>query len=342
MRPLLDVKQLRTHFHTRRGVSKAVDGVSFQLHKGEILGIVGESGSGKSVTALSLMRLVDAPGNIVGGEMIFEGRDLLRLSREEMRKLRGQRMSMIFQEPASSMNPVLRVGFQIVEAIRSHESISTQAARQRALQLMTSVGIPDPSRRIDDYPHQFSGGMLQRLMIAMGLALSPALLIADEPVTALDVTIQAQILDLLQELRTRSEAAILLITHDMGVVAEVCDRVLVMYLGKIVEDAPVQELFDNPKHPYTQGLLDSIPKLDEEQDWLNAIPGSIPNPLEAPRGCLFSNRCPKVMAVCHEHSPALQGDAPSGAHRVACYLHHDVHEARPESDAATSSKVAVR
>lgn len=319
---LLEVNLLKTHFFTQRGVVRAVDDVSFQVNEGEILGIVGESGSGKSITSLSLLRLIDRPGKIVSGEVFFEGRDLLKLPREQLRQVRGARISMIFQEPASSMNPVLSVGFQISEAIRSHERLTQQHAKARALDLMHAVGIPDPKRRFGQYPHQFSGGMLQRLMIAMGLALSPALIIADEPVTALDVTIQAQILDLLRDLRTQTNAAILLITHDMGVIAEVCDRVLVMYLGKIVEDAPVFELFDHPKHPYTQGLLGAMPKIDVQQDWLTTIAGSVPNPLEAPAGCSFSNRCPKVMPVCREQMPTLT-PAPQ---RVACHLYDEIGE----------------
>jgi peptide/nickel transport system ATP-binding protein len=316
---LLEVDGLKTHFFSRRGVTKAVDGISFSLARGEILGIVGESGSGKSVASLSVMRLVDQPGRIVAGSVRFEGRDLLTLSREEMRTLRGRRMSMIFQEPGTSMNPVLTVGFQIAEAIHSHERVSRSEARRRTVELMDLVGIPDARRRLRQYPHQFSGGMLQRLMIAMGLALSPSLLIADEPVTALDVTIQAQILDLLRDLRDKTDASVLLITHDMGVVAETCDRVIVMYLGVIVEEAPVATLFDDPKHPYTQGLLGSIPKIDERQEWLAAIPGTIPNPLEVPQGCRFSNRCPHVMEICHQVEPALLTVAPG--HRAACHLY---------------------
>ncbi len=316
---ILAVENLKTHFFGRSGVTKAVDGISFSLASGEILGIVGESGSGKSVTSLSIMRLIDAPGRIVSGSVQFEGADLLTLNREEMRTLRGRRIAMIFQEPGTSMNPVLRVGFQIAEAIRSHENVSKEQARRRTLELMDLVGIPDSQRRIDQYPHQFSGGMLQRLMIAMGLALSPSLIIADEPVTALDVTIQAQILDLLSDLREKTNAAVLLITHDMGVVAETCDRVLVMYLGKIVEEAHVSDLFTQPKHPYTVGLLGSIPKVDEKREWLDAIPGTIPNPTEVPGGCLFSNRCPKVMDLCHNVSPELE--TVGLKHRVACHLY---------------------
>jgi peptide/nickel transport system ATP-binding protein len=320
---LLEVENLTTHFFGKRGVTRAVDGITFSVDQGEIVGIVGESGSGKSVASLSILRLVDKPGRIVEGSVKFEGRDLLGLRREEMRELRGRRISMVFQEPGSSMNPVLKVGFQIAEAIRSHEAVSTQEARRRSLELMHLVGIPDAERRIDQYPHQFSGGMLQRLMIAMGLALSPSLIIADEPVTALDVTIQAQILDLLRDLRDQTTAAVLLITHDMGVVAEVCDRVIVMYLGRIVEEAPVQKLFDDPKHPYTQGLLNSIPRIDSKREWLDAIPGTIPNPLELPSGCRFSNRCPQVMPVCHEIDPELDPVGPG--HRAACHLYHPEH-----------------
>jgi peptide/nickel transport system ATP-binding protein len=319
--PLLEVEGLKTHFFGKGSVTKAVDGVSFTLDHGEVLGIVGESGSGKSVTSLSIMRLVDHPGRVVGGSIRFEGRDLLKLSRDEMRKLRGRRMSMIFQEPGTSMNPVLTVGFQIGEAIRSHERVAPAEVQRRTIELMDMVGIPDPKRRMNQYPHQFSGGMLQRLMIAMGLALSPSLLIADEPVTALDVTIQAQILDLLKDLRDETNAAVLLITHDMGVVAETCDRVVVMYLGAIVEEAPVEALFDDPKHPYTQGLLGSIPSVEEKVEWLQAIPGTIPNAHEIPTGCRFSNRCPKVMDVCHAVDPALLEVAPR--HRVACHLYDD-------------------
>ena len=319
--PLLEVDGLKTHFFGKGGVTKAVDGVSFTLDRGEILGIVGESGSGKSVTSLSIMRLVDHPGRVVGGTMRFEGRDLLTLNREEMRQLRGRRMSMIFQEPGTSMNPVLTVGFQIGEALRSHERVPAEEVRRRTIELMDMVGIPDAKQRLRQYPHQFSGGMLQRLMIAMGLALSPSLLIADEPVTALDVTIQAQILDLLKQLRDTTDAAVLLITHDMGVVAETCDRVVVMYLGAIVEEAPVTELFDNPKHPYTQGLLGSIPSIEEKVDWLQAIPGTIPNPTDIPSGCRFSNRCPKVMDVCHKIDPALL--TVGEEHRVACHLYEE-------------------
>jgi peptide/nickel transport system ATP-binding protein len=319
MEALLDVKNLRTHFFSRAGVTRAVDDVSFSLGRGEILGVVGESGCGKSVTSLSIMRLVDRPGRIVSGEILLEGRDLLKLSKEEMRRLRGSELAMIFQEPSSSMNPVFRIGSQISEAILVHERVSRDAARERVLELMRLVGIPDPERRYRQFPHQFSGGMLQRMMVAMALACNPKLLIADEPVTALDVTIQAQILDLIKELRDKTGASVLLITHDMGVVAETCDRVAVMYLGKVVETAPLETLFDGPKHPYTMGLFASIPRLEETVEWLQPIPGSVPSPLNLPAGCRFRNRCPHAMAICAEAEPPIVDAGPE--HRVACYLY---------------------
>ena len=319
MEPLLDVRNLRTHFFSRAGVVRAVDGVSFSLDRGEILGLVGESGCGKSVSSLSVMRLVDRPGRIVSGEILFEGRDLLGLSKEEMRRLRGNRLAMIFQEPTSSMNPVFTTGSQIAEAILVHERVSRKAARERVLRLMQLVGIPDPERRFRQFPHQFSGGMLQRMMVAMALACNPSVLIADEPVTALDVTIQAQILDLIKELRDRTGAAVLLITHDMGVVAETCDRVAVMYLGKIVETAPLAPLFEAPKHPYTVGLFASIPRLEAPVEWLQPIPGTVPSPLDLPAGCLFRNRCPHALPICGAAEPPTLEIAPG--HRVACFLY---------------------
>src|SRR2546421_984869 len=261
MSHLLEVKNLQTHFRTRAGLVRAVDGVSFYLERGELLGLVGESGCGKSVTALSLMRLVAPPGKIVGGEVLFEGTDLLKLSESEMRAIRGDDIAMIFQDPMTSLNPVYTVGEQIAEALRLHRKLSRKQARAAAIEAMREVSIPDPTRRVDDYPHQLSGGMRQRVMIAMALACDPKLLIADEPTTALDVTIQAQILELLDGLRQTRELAVLLITHDLGVVAEVADRVAVMYTGRIVEESLVAELFARPKHPYTEGLLRSVPKL---------------------------------------------------------------------------------
>ncbi len=319
MGALLEVRNLRTHFFSRAGVVRAVDDVSFSLGRGEILGLVGESGCGKSVSSLSIMRLVDRPGRIVAGEILFEERDLLQLAKEEMRRLRGSRLAMIFQEPTSSMNPVFTTGSQIAEAILVHERVSRKAARERVLRLMQLVGIPDPERRFHQFPHQFSGGMLQRMMVAMALACNPSVLIADEPVTALDVTIQAQILDLIKELRDRTGASILLITHDMGVVAETCDRVAVMYLGKIVETAALEPLFEAPRHPYTVGLFASIPRLEETVEWLQPIPGTVPSPLDLPAGCRFRNRCPHALPICAEAEPPTLEVAPG--HRVACFLY---------------------
>jgi oligopeptide/dipeptide ABC transporter ATP-binding protein len=299
---LLEVNNLQTHFFTRAGLVRAVDGVSFKLDRGELLGLVGESGCGKSVTALSLMRLVASPGRVVGGEVLFEGRDLLKLSEGEMRAIRGDDIAMIFQDPMTSLNPVYTVGEQIAEALRLHRQLSRQAARAAAVEAMREVSIPDPARRVDDYPHQLSGGMRQRVMIAMALACDPKLLIADEPTTALDVTIQAQILELLNELRRTRELAVLLITHDLGVVAEVADRVAVMYTGRIVEASPVMELFARPKHPYTEGLLRSVPKLTmaevEKLERLQPIEGTVPKLTDLPPGCHFAPRCPHRMPRC--------------------------------------------
>src|SRR5918992_5674936 len=261
MQHLLEVNNLRTQFPTRNGLVRAVDGVSFHIDPGEVLGVVGESGCGKSITALSIMRLIAAPGKIVSGEIIFDGKDLLKVSEVEMRRIRGDDIAMIFQDPMTSLNPVFTVGEQIGEALRLHRKLSRKAARDAAIEAMREVSIPDPARRINDYPHQLSGGMRQRVMIAMALACNPKLLIADEPTTALDVTIQAQILDLMRDLKRRVGAAIVLITHDLGVVAEIAERVMVMYAGRKVEEAPVAELFRSPRHPYTQGLLGEVPKL---------------------------------------------------------------------------------
>jgi oligopeptide/dipeptide ABC transporter ATP-binding protein len=309
MAHLLEVRNLRTHFPTRAGLVRAVDDVSFYLDKGELLGLVGESGCGKSVTALSVMRLIAPPGLIVGGEIIFDGRNLLSLSDQEMRAIRGDDIAMIFQDPMTSLNPVFTVGEQIAEALRLHRKLSRKQARLAAIEAMKEVAIPDPARRVDDYPHQLSGGMRQRVMIAMALACDPKLLIADEPTTALDVTIQAQILELLNHLRETRELAILLITHDLGVVAEVADRVAVMYTGKIVEESPVRELFARPRHPYTEGLLRSVPKLTAGQvakaHRLETIEGVVPNPVHLPRGCHFAPRCPYRMPRCTEEEIPL-------------------------------------
>ena len=302
MSHLLEVKNLRTHFPTRAGLVRAVDGVSFHVERGELLGLVGESGCGKSITALSVMRLVAPPGRIVGGEILFEGENLLKVSDERMREIRGDDIAMIFQDPMTSLNPVYTVGEQIAEALRLHRKLSRKSAREAAIEAMKEVAIPDPARRADDYPHQLSGGMRQRVMIAMALACDPKLLIADEPTTALDVTIQAQILELLDELRRTRELGVLLITHDLGVVAETADRVCVMYTGRIVEESPVEELFARPKHPYTEGLLRSVPKLTAEHvakvNRLETIEGVVPSPTALPEGCHFAPRCSHRMARC--------------------------------------------
>jgi len=301
---LLEIKNLHTYFQTREGLVCAVEGVSFYLDRGELLGLVGESGCGKSITALSIMRLVAPPGKIVAGEILFEGRDLLKLSNAEMRSMRGNDVAMIFQDPMTSLNPVFTVGEQIAEALRLHRKLSRKDARAAAVEAMREVSIPDPELRVNDYPHQLSGGMRQRVMIAMALACDPKVLIADEPTTALDVTIQAQILELLNNLRRTRDLAVLLITHDLGVVAEVADRVAVMYTGKIVEESPVDELFARPKHPYTEGLLRSVPKLTAKdvarKTRLQTIEGTVPRPTALPPGCHFEPRCPYRMPRCRE------------------------------------------
>lgn len=301
---LLEVRNLKTYFATRKGEVRSVDDVSFSVELGETLSLVGESGCGKSVTALSIMRLLSSPGRIVGGEILFEGRNLLKLSEKEMRAISGDDIAMIFQDPMTSLNPVLTVGEQIAEAIRLHRKVSKREAWSQAIEGMRDVAIPSPEMRAKSYPHEMSGGMRQRVMIAMALACDPKLLIADEPTTALDVTIQAQILDLLKELREKRNLALLLITHDLGVVAETADRVAVMYAGKIVEEASVAELFSRPRHPYTEGLLRAVPRLDEERHGrmlrLQTIEGTVPNPLELPRGCRFAPRCPHAKDKCRE------------------------------------------
>ncbi len=317
--PLLEVKGLRTEFRTGGSSFAAVDGISFSLAPGETLGIVGESGCGKSVTSLSIMRLVpNPPGRITAGEIRLEGRNLLDLPEGDMRAVRGDDIAMIFQEPMTSLNPVQTVGDQIIEAVQLHRPLSASDARARALEMLRLVKIPSPETRLDEYPHQLSGGMRQRVMIAMALACDPKLLIADEPTTALDVTIQAQILDLLRDLRERTGAAIMLITHDLGVVAEIAHRVIVMYAGRIVEEAPVDLLFADPQHPYTLGLLGSIPRLGSDGDErLTAIEGVVPNPYALPPGCRFSPRCPLADTRCQAEAPALREIAPG--HRTACW-----------------------
>ncbi len=317
--PLLEVKGLRTEFRTGGSSFAAVDGISFSLAPGETLGIVGESGCGKSVTSLSIMRLVpNPPGRITAGEIRLEGRNLLDLPEGDMRAVRGDDIAMIFQEPMTSLNPVQTVGDQIIETVQLHRPLSASDARARALEMLRLVKIPSPETRLDEYPHQLSGGMRQRVMIAMALACDPKLLIADEPTTALDVTIQAQILDLLRDLRERTGAAIMLITHDLGVVAEIAHRVIVMYAGRIVEEAPVDLLFADPQHPYTLGLLGSIPRLGSDGDErLTAIEGVVPNPYALPPGCRFSPRCPLADTRCQAEAPALREIAPG--HRTACW-----------------------
>lgn len=318
---VLEVNNLRTHFFTDEGVVPSVDGVSFYIDQEETLGVVGESGCGKSVTSLSIMQLVpNPPGRIVGGEILFRGDNIVKKSQEQMRKIRGKDMAMIFQEPMSSLNPVYTVGNQIAESVILHQQVSRREAFNRAVEMLRLVGIPSPERRARDYPHQLSGGMRQRVMIAMALACNPQLLIADEPTTALDVTIQAQILDLMKKLQSEFHAAILLITHDLGVVAEMCDRVAVMYAGKVVEEGTTAELFREPLHPYTEGLLASIPRIDEtRQDKLHVIEGTVPNLLHLPKGCSFAPRCPKAMDVCRREAPTLEevGDG----RKVSCWLH---------------------
>ena len=323
--PLLEIKDLHTSFYTRDGLVRAVDGIDFHVDRGEIMGLVGESGCGKSVTSLSIMRLVAKPGRIVKGEILFDGQDLLRLKDEEMRKIRGDRISMIFQQPTSSLNPVWDVGRQIEEVLRIHRGMKGKVARSRALELLKMVGIPDPERRLKNFPHEMSGGMAQRVMIAMALACEPELLIADEPTTALDVTIQAQILDLMRNLRDETGTAIVLITHDLGVVAEMCDRVAVMYAGEIVEQSDTVSLFRRPLHPYTRGLIGSIPVVGAVQEELAVIPGNVPNLIDLPKGCRFAPRCmariEEDVAIATEVHPALLPVQPD--HDVRCWLYHD-------------------
>ncbi|MBI5320450.1 ABC transporter ATP-binding protein [Bradyrhizobium sp.] len=318
MESLLEVRGLRTHFATDRGLFRAVDGISFGVPRGRTVGLVGESGCGKSVTSLSVMGLVPSPpGKIDADSITFAGTNVLALPPDERRRLRGGKMSMIFQEPMTSLNPVHTVGQQIVEAIVAHTQMSPRAAKARAIEMLELVKIPSPARRIDDYPHNMSGGMRQRVMIAMALSCEPALLIADEPTTALDVTIQAQILDLLSDLQRRLGMAILIITHDLGVIAEMADHVLVMYAGQIVESADVADIFADPQHPYTVGLLGSIPRLDVERERLATIEGTVPGANNQPKGCRFAPRCPFADARCREATPPLIEI--SATHRVACW-----------------------
>jgi oligopeptide/dipeptide ABC transporter ATP-binding protein len=327
-KPLLEVKGLKTYFYTEDGVVRAVDGVNFEVYPGEVLGLVGESGCGKSVTSLSIMRLISKPGRIDEGEILLDGQDLLKLPEEEMIKVRGNRISMIFQQPQTALNPVFKVGDQLAEVLDVHQDLGKEAGWKRAVALLKMVGVPDPERRAEAYPHELSGGMAQRVMIAMALACVPELLIADEPTTALDVTIQAQILDLMRDLRREMGTSVILITHDLGVVAEMAERVAVMYAGEIVEQTDVNSLFDEPLHPYTQGLIGSIPVLGEIKERLDVIPGSVPNLVNLPPGCRFAPRCQArfkyACAICAEVKPELVEVKPG--HLVRCWLYQNADE----------------
>jgi peptide/nickel transport system ATP-binding protein len=316
----MEVRRLKTYFYTEDGIVQAVNGVDFTIQEGEVMGLVGESGSGKSVTSLSIMRLLGASGKIVEGQILLRGQDLVQVSEEQMVKLRGNKMSMIFQQPTSCLNPVFRVGEQVAEVLTIHQGLDKNAAWNQAVDMLRKVGIPDADKRAHAFPHEVSGGQAQRVMIAMALACLPDLLIADEPTTALDVTIQAQILDLMRRLRTETGTAILLITHDMGVIAEMCDNVAVMYAGQIVEYADVHTLFENQLHPYTEGLLAAIPVLGEVRDSLAVIPGSVPNLINLPPGCKFAPRCPYVRERCLQEVPELV-EIESG-HKVRCLMRH--------------------
>ena len=325
---LLEIKGLRTYFYTDDGVVKAVDGVDLTVQPGEVFGLVGESGCGKTVTGLSILRLIEAPGEILEGEVRFDGTELTALREKEMADLRGKNISMIFQQPRSSLNPVFTIGSQIAEVFQIHAKLKRREAWRRAVEMLRLVGIPDPRQRAKSYPHELSGGQAQRVMIAMALALDPQLLIADEPTTALDVTIQAQILDLMRAMSKRSETAVILITHDLGVIAEMADRVAVMYAGHIVEQADVDRLFDRPLHPYTQGLIASLPTPGESKDRLEAIPGSVPDLLDMPPGCRFADRCKARidfgLAICTVREPDLLEVEPG--HSVRCYLYQSVED----------------
>jgi oligopeptide/dipeptide ABC transporter ATP-binding protein len=314
---LLEVRDLQTHFKTRAGVVRAVDGVSFAVPAGASVGIVGESGSGKSVTSLSIMRLISSPGFIAGGQILFQGRNLAALSEREVQAIRGRDLALVFQDPMSALNPVYTVGKQVAESLRAHQKLTRQAALDRAVELLSMVGIPAPERRVHEYPHKLSGGMRQRVTIAMALANEPSLLILDEPTTALDVTIQAQILDLVRDLRRRVNTAVLLISHDIGVVAEICEEVVVMYGGRVMERGSVEQVTKNPRHPYTVGLLNSIPRPEMKGRKLSTIGGTVPNPLRMPPGCPFQPRCPKAMDICSS-KPELS-EAGDGR-QIACWL----------------------
>jgi oligopeptide transport system ATP-binding protein len=318
--PVLSLRDLRTHFFTRSGVARAVDSVSFDLHPGETLGVVGESGSGKTVTSLSILRLVPPPGRIVSGEILFEGRDLATLPDSELRDIRGKRISMVFQDPMSSLNPFLTVGDQVAESLLIHEKLPRREALRRAADVLGKVGIPDPESRLSDFPHRFSGGMRQRVMIAMALVSNPKVLIADEPTTALDVTIQAQVLDLFQRIKSEFGTAILLITHNLGIVAGIADHVAVMYAGKVVEHASTGELFANPRHPYTLALLNAVPRPGDPNQTVAPIPGSPPDLTHLPSGCSFYDRCPFHEDRCREQVPRLAPVTQETSHQVRCWV----------------------
>ncbi|GAA4719679.1 ABC transporter ATP-binding protein [Brevibacillus fulvus] len=322
MSDILQVQQLRTRFKTDQGKVSVVDGVDFSIRQGETLGVVGESGCGKSMTSLSIMRLLPQNGS-TEGKITFEGKDLLSLSEKDMQKIRGNEIAMIFQEPMTSLNPLHTVGRQIEEAVLLHRKVTKEEAKKRAIDMLKAVGMPRPEEIYGEYPHQLSGGMRQRVMIAMAMACDPKLIIADEPTTALDVTIQAQILELMQKLKEQTGTSIMLITHDLGVVAEMCDRVIVMYAGQVVEEAEINQLFESPKHPYTIGLMNSVPELDEEREYLETIPGSVPLAHQMPSGCRFAPRCSKAMPICSEKQPDLLD---LGGQKCRCWLYAEVNE----------------
>ncbi len=317
---LVEIKNLKTYFYTEDGIVKAVDDVSFNIREGEIIGVVGESGCGKSVTAMSIMRLIPSPpGKIVGGEILFEDKNILELKGDEIRKIRGNDIAVIFQEPMTSLNPIFTIGYQIEEVIMLHQKLNKAQARGKAVEMLKLVGVPRAEDIVKCYPHELSGGMRQRAMIAMAVSCNPKLLIADEPTTALDVTIQAQILDIMKDLKKKLNTSIMLITHDLGVIAEMAEYVVVMYAGKVIEEAPVIELFENPMHPYTEGLMKSKPSLDKDVDRLYSIPGQVPNPINMPEECYFCARCPKAMDICRKKQPPTY-EIRKG-HKVACFLY---------------------
>lgn len=320
---LVNIKNLRTYFHTEDGTVRAVDDVSLKIKEGETIGIVGESGCGKSITAMSIMRLIDGSGTIESGIIEFEGKDLLKLDESEMRNIRGNKISVIFQEPMTSLNPVFTIGDQITEAITLHQDVSKKDAELKAIETLKLVGIPRADEIVKEFPHELSGGMRQRAMIAMAVSCNPKLLIADEPTTALDVTIQAQILDLMRDLKNKLGTSIMLITHDLGVIAEMADYVVVMYAGKVVEEAPILEIFKNPMHPYTVGLLNSKPSLTQDKERLHSIPGQVPNPLKMPEGCYFNPRCNKATDICRKKMPEIIDRGTDGVHKVSCWLYEE-------------------